>query len=165
MLSCPATPAGDRADRYRLPPLLALRRDHEAAEQRQGSAQGRRCGRLRGVEYSHERPWRAGAAIAIARRRPQRRLSLSESEVRWLQMVDLANHPAPKGNANLVPGGSPGLQAVRRAARPTSAANWCDCDSKVTPKDDGEPCYPTSVTAIEGRLVAALGIYYWHRAY
>ena len=57
----------------------------EAAEQRAGSAQGRRFGRLRGVEYSHERLWRAGAAIAIARRRAQRRLSLSESEVRWLQ--------------------------------------------------------------------------------
>jgi hypothetical protein len=34
MLSCPVTPAGDRADRYRLPPLLALRRDIDATEQR-----------------------------------------------------------------------------------------------------------------------------------
>jgi hypothetical protein len=65
------------------------------------------------------------------------------------------------------PGASHALQAVRGAARlsPQARPIWCDCDSKVTPKDDGEPCYPTSAIAIEGRLVAALNIDYWHRVY
>ena len=76
----------------------------EAAEQRAGgSAQGRRCGRLRGVEYSHERPWRAGASplLGDALNAGYRYLKVKCAGCRKNNMVDLANHPAPKGNANL----------------------------------------------------------------
>ena len=85
MLSCPATPAGDRADRYRLPPLLALRRDYRGRRAMPGEA--RKVADLAACEAWNIRMKGHGgpAAIAIARRRPQRRLSLSESEVRWLQ--------------------------------------------------------------------------------
>ena len=75
-------------------------------------------------------------------------------------MVDLANHPAPTWSIACA-----ASRARCSAAIPTSAAHLVRCDSKVTPKDDGEPCYPTSAIAIEGRLVAALNIDYWHRVY
>ena len=51
-------------------------------------------------------------------------------------MVDLANHPAPR--TPLAARASHALQAVRGARlSPQARPIWCDCDSKVTPKDDG----------------------------
>jgi hypothetical protein len=101
------------------------------------------------------------AAIAITRRRLNagyRYLKVKCAGCRENNMIWPFRRP---------PGASHALQAMRGAARLSLQARpiWCDCDSKVTPKDDGEPCYPTSAIALEGRLVAALNIDYWHRVY
>jgi hypothetical protein len=50
-----------------------------------GSTQGSRPARLRGVEQAHARLSGSGAAIADAGRRDQRRVWLSRSEMPWLQ--------------------------------------------------------------------------------
>ena len=50
-----------------------------------GSTQGSRPARLRGVEQAHARLSGTGAAVADAGRRDQRRVWLSRSEMPWLQ--------------------------------------------------------------------------------
>ena len=129
----------------------------EAAEQ--PAAEARRVADVAACEA-----WNMpSAAIAITRRRLNagyRYLKVKCAGCRENNMVDLANHPAPTWSIACA-----ASRARCSAAIPTSAAHLVDCDSKVTPKDDGEPCYPTSAIAIEGRLVAALNIDYWHRVY
>ena len=78
-----------------------------------------------------KRLWRPGAAIAIARRRAQRRLlEVSCNGCSTHNAVELTVIRRPRGNANLATGGAHAdhLGRLRR--------------SKVTTKDDGEPWYP-----------------------
>ena len=67
-----------------------------------GSTQGSRPARRRGVEQAHARLSGSGAAIARAGRRDQRRVRLSRSEMPWLQHASdrCARHrAATEGNA------------------------------------------------------------------
>ena len=99
MLSCPATPAGDRADRYRLPPLLALRRDHRG--RRATRREARKVADVAACEAWNIRmkgyggPAQPSPLLGDALNAGYRYLKVKCDGCRTHNMVDLANHPAP----------------------------------------------------------------------
>ena len=116
----------------------------EAAEQR--AREARKVAAACEAEYSHERLWRPGAAIAIARRRAQRRHRYLEVRCNGCgthNTVDLTIIRRPRE--------TPMQLEHRMRCKPCSEQRGYPYKrghlvrlrrSKVTTKDDGEPRYP-----------------------